>query len=173
MRAVVIAADLAVASPWQTSPAATLRPRELPAPERVKFYRGVPAQYQALFRACEDDSGFPGEIVAAMIGRAENCRWDPLAEGPARSDGTRDQGLFQHHSGYLADHARRFNAGAEYDPFDPFQAAPVTFRLLAANYRELSGNMALTIASYRQGVAGVLVNGPDLAYVGRILDGDL
>jgi hypothetical protein len=130
---------------------------------------GVPGRYQWLFQACEGETGFPAEIVGKLVGNAENWSWNPKAKGPKRKDGHRDLGLFQHNSKYVPEFAYRYNDGKPYDPMDPKQAAIITFRILADNYRQLDGDMTMTIASYRQGVSGVKKNGPTMWYVNRIL----
>jgi hypothetical protein len=140
-----------------------------PVPVKVPCIWSVHHGYGWLFQACEDETGFPAEIVGRIIGQAENWTWNPKAKGPRRKDGHRDVGLCQHNTKYVKEFARRYNGGKPYDPFNPAEAVPITFRLLADNYAQLGGDMVLTVASYRQGVAGVLRDAPTAWYVDRIM----
>lgn len=152
-----------------------------PQPERLAIYQappivrvipGVPPQYQALFAACEAETGFPAEVVGLLVGNAENCKWDPLARSKIRADGTYDRGLFQHASNLVEYFAWKYNGGKPYDPDKPEEAAIVTFRMLADNLRQFNGDMRLTIASYKQGVCGVREDGPLAWYVDRVFGED-
>ena len=62
----------------------------------------------------------------------------------------------------------RENKWGMYNPFDPILSTRIAANILAENYSILK-DWTLTIASYSQGVTGVLKNGINIAYVRKVV----
>ena len=133
-----------------------------------KHYENVPEEYQKYFRLGEAITGFSGDIVAAIINNIENPNWNIIAIN-YNSNGTFDSGLCQHNSKYIEYFSYKYNNGILYDPNNPAEAIIITFKILADNYRQLNGDMNMTICSYNQGVNGVRNNGINYNYLEKVI----
>jgi len=103
-------------------------------------------------------SGCP-EWVLQGIAFAESSERDD-----AIGDGGESIGRFQLREIYHETRAARWG---EYDPRDPTEAGIIA-GFIVMDALDRLGNMDDAIAAYRQGVSGVLRNGPTMWYVERV-----
>ena len=73
-------------------------------------------------------------------------------------------GRFQINERY---HSMRARAWGEYDPHNPSEAAIIAGHIFMDNLKQL-GSIDLALCAYRQGIGGVLKNGPGMWYAERV-----
>lgn len=113
-------------------------------PERLGYYDGYLT---------------PASILQG-IARAESTERD----GAIGDDGI-SRGRMQLNSHYDAPRAR---AWGKFDPFSPIDSVRIASCIFQDNLKQLGGDEDLAIAAYRQGVGGVLRDGPTGWYVARV-----
>lgn len=119
-------------------------PRNFMEPE-IKPY--LHPTYEPIIRQINDETEIPLEILSRMIDLESG--WDCDMISKPNRNGTRDMGLMQLNSAYLAYFAR-YNDGQPVDPLDPQQNLKVGMRYLSDLYDRM-GSWYNAVAAYNAG----------------------
>lgn len=111
--------------------------------------------------SAEDKTGIPAALLFGIMMRESGGKYDAIG------DNGNSIGLMQINEKYRNERIKL--CGYEYDPKNPRDAVYVSALILQQNKKVFSDNIDLLIASYRQGVNGVIKNGiTNMNYVNDI-----
>lgn len=114
----------------------------------------------SIYRQASLVTGAPEAVIKGIAFAESSYRANPKHADPL------DKGMFGLHESPEI-RAERVAAWGDYDPLDPEEAAIIAGHIYMHNLARL-GSSALAVAAYKQGVRGVLRDGADWEYVGRV-----
>jgi hypothetical protein len=131
--------------------------------EAIAFVKAdIPIEYAKLIEQESKRTGVPAWILTGIFYVESTNGKNNIGD-----DG-HSLGPMQHFDKYYIE---RCNKWGTYNPFYFPDAIRISANILRENYSILK-DWTLTIASYRQGVPGVLKNGPDMDYVKKVIMGE-
>ena len=128
------------------------------AEAQQSYIGSMPPRMLTVFTLAELVTGAPAGILHGIA----------MVESDDSDSAIGDDGIsigrFQINERY---HSMRARAWGEYDPHNPSEAAIIAGHIFMDNLKQL-GSIDLALCAYRQGIGGVLKNGPGMWYAERV-----